>query len=36
MNGRKTFENNHPIASDSDDEDNETLFSSKIKKTMIP
>ncbi|CAF1083152.1 unnamed protein product [Adineta steineri] len=30
--GRK----NHPMASDSDDEDNETLFSSKMNKSMIP
>ncbi len=36
MNGRRILKNNHPMTFDSDDEDNETLFSSKMKKTMIP
>jgi hypothetical protein len=36
MNGRRISKNNHPMTFDSDDEDNETLFSSKMKKTMIP
>ena len=31
-NGRK----NHVMASDSDDEDDQTLFSSNMKKSMIP
>jgi hypothetical protein len=35
-NGRKTLRNNNPMASESDDEDNQTLFSSKMKKPMIP
>lgn len=34
--GRKTLRNNRPIASESDDEDSQTLFSSKFKQTMIP
>ncbi len=36
VNGRKTLNNNHVMASESDDEDNQVLFSSKLKKTMIP
>jgi hypothetical protein len=36
INGRKTRNNNQAIASESDDEDNQTLFSSKMKKPMIP
>ncbi len=36
INGRKTIKNSQAIGSDSDDEDNQTLFSSKMKKTMIP
>jgi hypothetical protein len=35
-NGRKTLRNNNPMASESDDEDNQTLFSSKMKTSMIP
>ncbi len=36
MNGRKTSRITRPLDSDSDDEDNQTLFSSKTKKPMIP
>lgn len=36
MNGRRISRNNHPMTFDSDDEDNDTLYSSKMKKPMIP
>ena len=36
MNGRKPVGNNYTMANDSDDEDDQTLFSSKIKNTIIP
>jgi hypothetical protein len=35
-NGRKTLRSNNVMASESDDEDDQTLFSSKLKQTMIP
>ncbi|CAF2037087.1 unnamed protein product [Rotaria magnacalcarata] len=35
-NGKKSTRNNRPMSSESDDEEDETLFSSKIKKVIVP